>query len=155
MPFTCFSSPDSRRLENFPLACLNALVELSDALLSLIARPSPELLAALLQTRQPFEAVIGCCGHPLSIEIEAKASPFIRLKPTTALVTPYSGQGDAARGHQTRDATTHAYYYKYCYVRTVWKFHDFSITQILREINFGDCRSAKSAILTYLNFDFL
>ena len=40
---------------------------------------------------------------------------------------------------------------------TVWKFHDFSITQILREINFGDCKSAKSAILTHLealNFDF-
>ena len=38
----------------------------------------------------------------------------------------------------------------------VWKFHDFSIAQILREINFGDCRSAKSAILTHLealNFD--
>ena len=29
------------------------------------------------------------------------------------------------------------------------KFHDFSITQILREINFGDCTSAKSAILSY------
>ena len=87
---------------------------------SYVVRPSPELLAALLQTRQPFEAVIGCCGHPLSIEIEAKASPFIRLKPTTALVTPYLGQGDATAGggHQTRDATTHAYYYKYCYVRT-------------------------------------
>ena len=40
---------------------------------------------------------------------------------------------------------------------TLWKFHDFSITQILREINFGDSRSAKSAILTHLealNFDF-
>ena len=40
---------------------------------------------------------------------------------------------------------------------TVWKFHDFSITQILREINFVDSRSAKSAILTHLeaqNFDF-
>ena len=39
----------------------------------------------------------------------------------------------------------------------MWKFHDFSITQILREINFGDSRSAKSAILTHLkalNFDF-
>ena len=37
------------------------------------------------------------------------------------------------------------------YVRTVWKFHDFSIiTQILREINFGDSRSAKCAILTLL-----
>ena len=38
----------------------------------------------------------------------------------------------------------------------MWKFHDFSITQILREIKFGDSRSAKSAILTHLealNFD--
>ena len=38
---------------------------------------------------------------------------------------------------------------------TVWKFHDFSITQILREINFGDPTSAKSVILTHveaLNF---
>ena len=33
-------------------------------------------------------------------------------------------------------------------VTTVWKFHDFSITHILREINFWDPRSAKSAILT-------
>ena len=34
---------------------------------------------------------------------------------------------------------------------------DFSITQILREINLGDCRSAKSAISTHLealNLDF-
>ena len=39
---------------------------------------------------------------------------------------------------------------------TVWKFHDFPITQILREINIGDSRSAKAAILTHseaLNFD--
>ena len=38
-----------------------------------------------------------------------------------------------------------------------WKFLDFSITLILREFNFGDSRSAKSAILTHLealNFDF-
>ena len=39
----------------------------------------------------------------------------------------------------------------------VWKFHDFSSTQILREINFGDSRNTKSAILTHLeaqNFNF-
>ena len=46
----------------------------------------------------------------------------------------------------------------------VWKFqnhsvefHDFSITQILREIKFGDSRSTISATLTHfeaLNFDF-
>ena len=29
---------------------------------------------------------------------------------------------------------------------TVWKFHDFSINQILREINFGESRSAETAI---------
>ena len=39
----------------------------------------------------------------------------------------------------------------------MWKSQNFSITQILREINFWDSRSAKSAILTHieaLNFDF-
>ena len=39
----------------------------------------------------------------------------------------------------------------------MWKFQDFSIAQILREINFGDSRNAKSAILPHLealNFDF-
>ena len=39
----------------------------------------------------------------------------------------------------------------------VWKFHDSSITQILREINFVDSRSVKSAILIRLralNLDF-
>ena len=35
-------------------------------------------------------------------------------------------------------------------VRTVWKFQNFSATQILREIKFGDGRSSKSAIFTYL-----
>ena len=39
----------------------------------------------------------------------------------------------------------------------MWKFHNFSITQILREINVEDFSSAKLAILTHLeplNFDF-
>ena len=40
----------------------------------------------------------------------------------------------------------------------MWKFHDFSVTQILREINFDVTRSTKSAILTThletQNFDF-
>ena len=41
-------------------------------------------------------------------------------------------------------------------LNTVWKFHDISITQILREINFWGCTSAKSTIITHLdalNFD--
>jgi len=29
----------------------------------------------------------------------------------------------------------------------VWKFHDFSIAQILREINFGDDGSSKNAFI--------
>ena len=39
----------------------------------------------------------------------------------------------------------------------MWKFHDFPISHILREINFGDPRTAKSAILAHLQalkFDF-
>ena len=41
---------------------------------------------------------------------------------------------------------------------TVWKFYDFSIIHILREINFGESRSEKSTIVSHLvalNFDFL
>ena len=41
---------------------------------------------------------------------------------------------------------------------TVWKLQNFSVNQILREINSWDSRSAKSAILTHLetlDFDFL
>ena len=44
-----------------------------------------------------------------------------------------------------------------CHVSTVWKFHDFSITQILREINFAYSKIAKSAIssvLEALNLDY-
>jgi len=43
------------------------------------------------------------------------------------------------------------------YICTVWKFQDFAITQIFREINFWDSKNAKLAILTHLealNFDF-
>ena len=35
----------------------------------------------------------------------------------------------------------------YC---TMWKFHDFCITEILREIHFVDTRSAKIAVLVIL-----
>ena len=33
---------------------------------------------------------------------------------------------------------------------TVWNFLDFSVTQILREINFGKSRSSKTAIFAIL-----
>ena len=33
-----------------------------------------------------------------------------------------------------------------CLSFTVWKFHDFSVTQILREINFGESRSSENAV---------
>ena len=38
----------------------------------------------------------------------------------------------------------------YCY--TMWKFHGFSVIQILREINFGDSKTAVFAIFEALNF---
>jgi len=34
----------------------------------------------------------------------------------------------------------------------VWKFQYFSVIQILREINFGECISSKIAVLRALNF---
>ena len=33
---------------------------------------------------------------------------------------------------------------------TVWKFQNFSVTQILREINFGESRSYESAVFAIL-----
>ena len=44
---------------------------------------------------------------------------------------------------------------KFQSLSTVWKFQDFSVTQILREINYGESRSSKTAvfaILGVLNF---
>ena len=35
---------------------------------------------------------------------------------------------------------------------TVWKFQDFSVIQILCEINFGESRTLKSATFAALNF---
>ena len=52
---------------------------------------------------------------------------------------------------------SYSYGRKLSYVHTMWEFHDFSITQILHEINFGDSRSARSAISSHLealNCDF-
>ena len=51
----------------------------------------------------------------------------------------------------------HDFTKKIFYFNTVWKFHDFSITQILRESKFVQSRSTKSTILTHLgalNFAF-
>ena len=38
---------------------------------------------------------------------------------------------------------------------TVWKFQEFSVTQILREINFGECRTCKTAFFCHFGgFEF-
>ena len=57
--------------------------------------------------------------------------------------TPPSPPSSASASPPTVATTTCTYF-------TVWKFDDFSVTQILREINFGDSRSAKYAISTHL-----
>ena len=47
---------------------------------------------------------------------------------------------------------------KWFNIYSQWKFHNFSITQILCETDYGDSRSAKSVISTHLrslNFDIL
>ena len=40
---------------------------------------------------------------------------------------------------QFQKIVSHFYLVSSLLLLTVWKFHDFSITQILREINFGGC----------------
>ena len=45
----------------------------------------------------------------------------------------------------------------HCWLTTVWKFHNFSFIQILREIKVSEFRSSKTGILTHLKtlqFDF-
>ena len=52
---------------------------------------------------------------------------------------------------------TKPFNFKVGILNTVWKFDNFSIIHILREINFGNFRSTKSAMSTHLevlNFDF-
>ena len=39
-----------------------------------------------------------------------------------------------------------------CQLHTVWKFQDFTVIQILREIYFGESRVSKIAILQFLPF---
>ena len=34
-------------------------------------------------------------------------------------------------------------------IHTVWKFHDFPITQNLREINFGEIQNSKTPVYAY------
>ena len=36
----------------------------------------------------------------------------------------------------------------------MWKFHDFSVTQILREIKFGEIRSYENAVSSILMTEF-
>ena len=33
---------------------------------------------------------------------------------------------------------------------TMWKFRDFTVTWILREINFGECRNSKNTVFAIL-----
>ena len=45
--------------------------------------------------------------------------------------------------------------FSHCESNTMWKFQDFSVTQILREIIFGESKSCKIAVFTIsgaLNF---
>ena len=52
------------------------------------------------------------------------------------------------------DITTLAFSVKKYSKSTLWKFQNFVITQVLREINLGDSTNPKSAIFEVLNFAF-
>ena len=64
---------------------------------------------------------------------------------------------NGARVNERDSATWRSALHWACFRYTVWQFKNFSITQILHETNFGESRSAKSAILINLeahNFEF-
>ena len=66
-------------------------------------------------------------------------------------------RGDGLKHLKNNTSYTVSQWEKQIRYITVWKFHDFSITQILREINFRGSRIAKTAVLTHLqalNSDF-
>ena len=52
------------------------------------------------------------------------------------------------KSHLQCDLLVKSWFHENGYLNTVWKFHDFAITQILHEL--GDSRSAKFAILAHL-----
>ena len=56
----------------------------------------------------------------------------------------------ASKKFQNQKNLIQTMHYSTCFLYTVWKFENFAVTQILREVNFGDSTSAKSDISTHL-----
>ena len=59
--------------------------------------------------------------------------------------------GDAEIDQKVVGRCPHAFvtYIKIELSQTAWKFQDFCVIQILREINFGESRSSKTAVLSF------
>ena len=80
----------------------------------------------------------------ISIQTRPRPRPSWSLWSMIDAITPYIHLVSYSQCENSRIFPQHTFYVNiFCTVR---KFHDFSITNILRENNFGDSKSAKSAI---------
>ena len=96
-------------------------------------------------------------GDEVGIELKSNAPAPTELKSNFVVdfvwkSTSFDRMQAALRKFAVDDSSVSTYiYHRLLGIKsTVWKFHDFSITQFLREINFWDSRNAKSAIFTHL-----
>ena len=104
-----------------------------------------------------------CCSFAILLTISMNAPPFNQAAAATELLTHQNVskirfQLSLSKCQKSIMILDVNFWLFNCRDFTVWKFHDFSITQILRQINFGDSWSAKSAILPHLealNYNFL
>ena len=104
-------------------------------------------------------------GDEVGIELKSNAPAPTELKSNFVVdfvwkSTSFDRMQAALRKFAVDDSSVSTYiYHRLLGIKsTVWECHDFSITQFLREINFEDSRSAKSAIFPILgavNFVYL
>ena len=128
---------------------------------ALKAKEVHEEAAAEASLSLPICTALSPSARSLKIPISASAVPVNKCLPPNngskrgSLDSGYADStNDSNIGIEDGGGETHAHHHHYfdgqCCQLTMWKFQDFSITQILREINFEDSRMAKTAIFAIL-----
>ena len=116
---------------------------------ALKAKEVHEEAAAAASLSLPICTALSPSARSLKIPISASAVPVNKCLPPNngskrgSLDSGYADStNDSNIGIEDGGGETHAHHHHYfdgqCCQLTMWKFQDFSITQILREINFED-----------------
>ena len=84
----------------------------------------------------------------LSTKVEAK------IMEKSPCIMSNAGNFGHAWGHFSWPGFFHHHHFPICTHSTVWKFHNFSITQIFREIIFRNFGGPKTSILTFRGYEF-